>query len=147
MTELPAATPEKNHAARGGSAERVYHHIRELIVWGRLAPGSRIVENDITNHLGVSRTPVRSALHRLKQEGYIVASGRRKEHRLVIAPLTQDDARELFEIVGMIEGLAAREAAHGSSTERRTLGTELQGLNDQLAEVARASHQIGRAHV
>jgi DNA-binding GntR family transcriptional regulator len=129
---------------RGGSSERVYHHLRELIVWGRLAPGSRIVENDIALHLDVSRTPIRSALHRLQQEGYIVPSGRRKEHRLVIAPLTQDDARELFDIVGMVEGLAAGEAARGSPEDRDALGDDLVALNSELAEVARTGAHTSR---
>src|SRR5205085_315994 len=80
-------------------------------VWGRLAPGSRVIESDIAERLGVSRTPVRSALHRLQQEGYIVGVGRGSEQRLTVAPLTQDDARDLFAIIGAIEGLAAQHAA------------------------------------
>lgn len=138
------APPKKARNARGGSSERVYQHLRELIVWGRLAPGSRIVENDIALHLDVSRTPIRSALHRLQQEGYIVPSGRRKEHRLVIAPLTQDDARELFDIVGMVEGLAAGEAARGSPEVRDALGNDLEALNGELAEVARTGAHTSR---
>jgi DNA-binding GntR family transcriptional regulator len=108
-----------------------------MIVRGRISPGSRIVENDIALHLDISRTPIRSALHRLRQEGYIVPIGRRKEHRLVIAPLTQDDAREIFYIVGMIEGLAAAEAARGKNSDRDTLCSELEKLNLELAQVAR----------
>ena len=138
------ATPKKERPTRGGSSERVYHHLRELIVWGRLAPGSRIVENDIALHLDVSRTPIRSALHRLQQEGYIVPSGRRKEQRLVIAPLTQDDARELFDIVGMVEGLAAGAAARGSPEDRDALGDELTALNSELADVARTGAHTSR---
>lgn len=128
--------PKKKRTSRGGSSERVYDHLRELIVWGRLAPGSRIVENDIALHLGVSRTPIRSALHRLRQEGYVVPVGRRKEQRLVIAPLTQTDARELFELVGMVEGLAAAAAARGPDEEREALGDDLSALNAELAEAA-----------
>ena len=143
-TTARQAHPRKERPTRGGSSERVYHHLRELIVWGRLAPGSRIVENDIALHLDVSRTPIRSALHRLQQEGYIVPSGRRKEQRLVIAPLTQDDARELFDIVGMVEGLAAAAAARGSSEDRDALGDELTALNSELAEVARTGARTSR---
>jgi DNA-binding GntR family transcriptional regulator len=124
--------PKKKRPGRGGSSDRVYDHLRDLIVWGRLAPGSRIVENDIAVHLDVSRTPIRSALHRLRQEGYIVPSGRRKEHRLVIAPLTQNDARELFDLVGMVEGLAAGAAASLSPAERLELVYDVNGLNGVL---------------
>ena len=138
------APPKKARTARGGSSDRVYQHLRELIVWGKLAPGSRIVENDIALHLDVSRTPIRSALHRLQQEGYIVPSGRRKEQRLVISPLTQDDARELFDIVGMVEGIAAAEVARGSPETRAALSAELAALNSELAEVASAGAQASR---
>lgn len=135
----------KQRATRGGSSERVYDYLRELIVWGRLAPGSRIVENDIALHLDVSRTPIRSALHRLRQEGYIVPSGRRRERRLVISPLTQSDARELFELVGVVEGLAAGAAASHPSAAREALGDELTALNAELAEAMRAGTHSARA--
>lgn len=136
--------PKKKRTGRGGSSDRVYDHLRDLIVWGRLAPGSRIVENDIAVHLDVSRTPIRSALHRLRQEGYIVPSGRRKENRLVIAPLTQNDARELFDLVGMVEGLAAGAAAALPPEERGALGDDLTALNAELNEAARDSGKTAR---
>ncbi len=57
---------------RGERPLVVYEQLRHLIVHGHLAPGSRIVESDVAGRLGVSRTPVRGALQRLQQEGYIV---------------------------------------------------------------------------
>jgi len=126
-------------AVRGESVAHAYQQLRELIVRGRLAPGSRIVESEIADRLGVSRTPARSALHRLQTEGYVIVADRSKEHRLVIAPLTQHDARELFHIVGQLEGLAAREAAELPHEARAELVSRLQQLNADLAKVARAS--------
>jgi DNA-binding GntR family transcriptional regulator len=125
-------------ARRGDRIARTYEQLRELIIWGRLAPGSRVIESDIASRLGVSRTPVRSALHRLQQEGYISSIGRRKEQRLVIAPLTQEDARELFDIVGELEGLAARGLASREPEARSTIVAELRHLNNQLAVAAEA---------
>ncbi len=131
----PTAT---KRARRGDRIARTYEQLRELIIWGRLAPGSRVIESDIATRLGVSRTPVRSALHRLQQEGYISSIGRRKEQRLVIAPLTQEDARELFDIVGELEGLAARGLASRDPEARSSIVAELKHLNDQLAVAAQA---------
>ena len=125
-------------ARRGDRIARTYEQLRELIIWGRLAPGSRVIESDIASRLGVSRTPVRSALHRLQQEGYISSIGRRKEQRLVIAPLTQEDARELFDIVGELEGLAARGLASREAEARSAIVAELRHLNNQLAQAAEA---------
>jgi DNA-binding GntR family transcriptional regulator len=124
---------------RGESVARAYDQLRELIVWGRLAPGSRIIESEIAGRLGVSRTPTRSALHRLQQEGYVAALDRAKESRLVVAPLTLDDARELFHIVGQLEGLAARSAADAPPPVRATVVRRLRQLNRELAQAARGT--------
>jgi DNA-binding GntR family transcriptional regulator len=124
-------------ASRGENVARAYDQVRELIVWGRLSPGSRIVESEIADRLGISRTPTRSALHRLQQEGYVTALNRGKERRLIVAPLTQDDARELFHIVGQLEGLAARSAAELAPTRRAEVAARLRELNRELEQVAR----------
>ena len=124
---------------RGASVGRAYDQLRELIVHGRLAPGSRIVESEIAERLHVSRTPARSALHRLRQEGYVTAVDRAKEQRLIVAPLTREDGRELFYIVGQIEGLAAHAGAELPPPARMALVRALRQLNQKLAQAARAA--------
>jgi DNA-binding GntR family transcriptional regulator len=126
-------------AGRGESISRAYDQLRELIVRGRLAPGSRVVESELAERLGVSRTPTRSALHRLQQEGYVTAPDRARERRLIVAPLTQGDARELFHIVGSLEGLAARCSAELPAAQRAALGRRLRDINRELATAARAA--------
>ena len=111
---------------------QTYETLRELIVLGHLAPGTRIVEAHLAEELSVSRTPVRSALQRLQQEGYIVMSPDRRKSRTVVAPLTRDDASELFGIVGEIEGLCARRAAAAEKGVREELVAELQAINKDL---------------
>jgi DNA-binding GntR family transcriptional regulator len=73
------AVGTKASADRGvqdAPATAVYERLRGLIVRGQLAPGARLVERDIADRLGTSRTPVRSALQRLQQERYVtVADG------------------------------------------------------------------------
>jgi len=139
------------------SLRRCFNQIREMIVHGRLAPGSRIVEADLTARLGVSRTPVRAALHLLQKEGYVLATaaGSRKA-RLAIAPLTKEDARELYAIVGHLEGLAARSTARLEHGQRgavvarlREINQELRGLYEQgrsdpnrIFELDQSFHQI-----
>ena len=109
-----------------------------MIVRGRITPGSRIVEAEIAHRLGVSRTPVRSALHRLQQEGYVTSTERMMERQqIIVAPLTQSDARELFEIVGQLEGLAARGAATLATKQRAAVVQRLRRLNNDLAVAAR----------
>jgi DNA-binding GntR family transcriptional regulator len=131
--------------SRGDRVTEAYHQLRELIVRGRMAPGTRIIETDVATKLGVSRTPVRGALQRLQQEGYIVASGSGQQSRLAVAPLTQEDARELFALVAEIEGLGARWSAELDEGPRAEVVDGLRHHNEQLARAAtepRADHQV-----
>lgn len=113
--------------------DMVYSELRELIVSGRLAPGTRLVETNVAQRLGVSRTPVRSAFHRLQSEGYAVAENDGDERqRLVVAPITADDAADLFYVVGELEALAGYYAAGLDRERRMRLVEELKDLNSQL---------------
>lgn len=111
-------------------ATDAYRKLRNLIVRGRLAPGSRVIETDIADRLGVSRTPVRAALQRLAQEGYITSDADGRRSRPAIAPLTREDAHELFNIVGLIEGLAARWTAELDTDRRDVVVTDLRAINE-----------------
>jgi len=117
-------------------SSEVYAKLRDLIVRGRLAPGARITETDAALRLGVSRTPVRAALQRLAQEGYIVVTNTGRRRRPMVAPLTREDATELLHIVAEVEGLAARYAASLNPKLRSQLGTELRRLNEELQRAA-----------
>jgi DNA-binding GntR family transcriptional regulator len=63
--------------------------------------------------------------------------GRGREQRLIVAPLTQDDAREVFFIVGHLEGLAARTAALLPAARRREIVRHLREVNRELAVASR----------
>jgi len=123
---------------RGEGALAVYQQLRERIVRGLLAPGSRLVEREVAARLGVSRTPVRAALERLRQEGYIIATGSALLARATVAPLTNDDAREIHMIVAQIEGLAAREAAMKPRAVRLAMTRDMRQLNSQFFRAAQA---------
>jgi DNA-binding GntR family transcriptional regulator len=115
-------------------SQEPYERLRDLIVRGRLAPGGRLIETDVARRLGVSRTPVREALRRLQQEGYVRAEPGGHQARLSVTPLTRADAEELLAIVGALEGLAAAQAARLSQSERTALARELTRLNAAFAE-------------
>lgn len=132
-------TAKRVSARPAGRTDRpkvVYQQLRELIVHGRLAPGSRLVETDIAARFEVSRTPVRGALQRLQQEGYIVDSPSMRQSRPTVAPLTGEDAQELFDIVGQLEALAAYSAAELPDGKRQTLVKELTAINADLRKAA-----------
>jgi len=126
----------------GSNLKKSYQQIRDMIVHGRLSPGSRIVEADLAEHLGVSRTPVRGALHMLQREGFVIStSGGRTKERLAVAPLTKEDAGELYAIIGHLEGLALRKAAQLDLPARSALIDKLRRLNEGLRELALAGRQ------
>jgi DNA-binding GntR family transcriptional regulator len=126
-------------APHGSRPDQVYVRLRDLIVQGSLAPGSRIVETEIASRLGVSRTPVREALQRLQQEGFVMGAPGAQQSRLTVAPLTRDDVHELLDIVGALEGLGAWRAASLETQSRRALAKTLRGLNQEFARAARTS--------
>jgi len=123
---------------------RVYEALRGVIVWGQLPPGTRIAERAVAERMGVSRTPVRSAMHRLQQEGFITAVGHAREQRLIVAPVTQADGRELFLVVGHLEGLAARLAAGLPATRRKDLVRRMRELNREMAAESRRGGDTSR---
>ncbi|SNQ47976.1 Family transcriptional regulator [Frankia canadensis] len=67
-----SADPSVRPAADGTARGRVYRYLRQAVMMGELAPGSRLVEDRIAADLAVSRTPVREALQRLTSEGLVV---------------------------------------------------------------------------
>jgi DNA-binding GntR family transcriptional regulator len=105
-------------------------------VRGNLPPGAWIVESALAERLGFSRTPIRGALHWLRREGYVVEQTGSRRARIMLAPLTQDDARELYRIVGHLEVLAGTLAVALPCRIRTKLADDLAGINAQLNEIA-----------
>ncbi|MDB4916677.1 MAG: GntR family transcriptional regulator [Gemmatimonadetes bacterium] len=148
-----AATPARRRAVSNreddaseqlDNVTRAYQTLRLVIVSGQLPPGSPISERLISARLGLSRTPVRSALHRLEQEGFVAANGLGRERRLIVAPLTMDDGREVMFIVGHLEGLAARTAALLPAPRRREIARNLREINTELAEESKRAGDADR---
>src|SRR5215204_4809465 len=93
---IKRATGDVATAPHGSRPEQVYVRLRDLIVQGLLSPGSRIIETEVATRLGVSRTPVREALQRLQQEGFVNGSPGAQQSRVSVAPLTREDVHELL---------------------------------------------------
>jgi DNA-binding GntR family transcriptional regulator len=137
-------TDRSSENGRVDNVSHVYQQLRALIIRGELPPGARIAERAVVARMGLSRTPVRSALHRLQQEGFVASVGRAGDQRLIVTPLTQHDGNELFLIVGHLEGLAAREAAALPDHERKQVVKHLREINKALALEARQNRSPAR---
>jgi DNA-binding GntR family transcriptional regulator len=124
---MPRGRPRTGDQAN--LAADTYRRLRELIVHGRLAPGSRLAEAPLAGQLGVSRTPIRSAIQRLQQEGHVLPASVESPAGPVVAPLTREDALEVFALMGKLESLAARRASALPEEERRALAARLAEIN------------------
>src|SRR5580658_2716656 len=148
---MPSLSSKKKRSSsrqkveHGNSLRTAFQEIRELIVHGKLSPGSWIVESDLARHLSMSWTPVRSALHWLQREGYVTEHKNARKSRLIVAPLTKEDAGELYSIIGHVEGLAGRSTAALTKAARTEIVTRLKNHNNQLREIlsARDSRAAG----
>jgi len=130
-----------NETKRLDSVTAAFLKLRELIVQGQIAPGSWVVEAEFAERLGFSRTPIRGALQLLQREGFIVEHRAGvKKSRLRISPLTKEDARELYLIVGTIEGLAGSLTGSLPTEERQQLSAKLKEINHRLSEIAASKH-------
>lgn len=98
-------------------AEQVHRAILDDIAAGTLPPGTRIIQEQIAQELGVSRQPVQQALLLLRNQGVLRdAPGR----GLLVAPLDLDHVRQMYDMRAVIEGLAFRKAAeHGAGEAAR----------------------------
>jgi DNA-binding GntR family transcriptional regulator len=129
---LPARRPREPRPAGRTLAEAAHARLRDSIVTLRLAPGAPLTEGEVCRRLGVSRTPVRTALARLQQEGLVQASRAGGSGRVSVAPLTASDMRELFLMVGALDGLAARLAAELPDARRRAIAHDAEAINARL---------------
>jgi DNA-binding GntR family transcriptional regulator len=95
-----------------------YTLILEAIEQGDYRPGDRLVESELADKFGVSRTPVREALQRLETQSMLARDGR----SLIVASLDHNQLAELYVVRAELEGLAARLAAkHATPEEVRVL--------------------------
>ena len=95
-----------------------YSLILEAIDTGLYRPGDRLVESELAERFGVSRTPIREALQRLETQSMLTRDGR----SLIVASLDHNQLAELYAVRTELEALAARLAArHASDEEIRVL--------------------------
>ncbi|MFT7058929.1 MAG: DNA-binding GntR family transcriptional regulator [Pseudorhodobacter sp.] len=117
-----------------------YTLILEAIDAGVYKPGDRLVESELAERFGVSRTPVREALQRLETQSMLSRDGR----SLIVASLDHNQLAELYAVRTELEGLAARLAArHATEEEQRVLRIM---VNEDRALLGGDPRQLSRAN-
>ena len=110
-------------------SELAYRRLLEALLDGRLKPGQRILETQIAEQFGISRTPVREALRRLQNDGLLTTEPYRG---MTVARLDQQAIMELYLMREVLEGTAAGLAA------RHAAEVEIEILGEIIAEERRA---------
>lgn len=120
-----------------------YSLILEAIERGIYSPGDRLVESELADRFGVSRTPVREALQRLETQSMLSRDGR----SLIVASLDHNQLAELYVVRAELEGLAARLAAqHASVEELRVLQSMVEADRKLLGDPAALAQANRRFH-
>ncbi len=122
--------PPQMPASRG-QTERAYEHIWKQLVNHQLEPGDRVLDAEIAAQLGMSRTPVREAIQRLIQDGFLEPMAR----GVRVTRLTAREVVELYDYRTALESFAARRAAGVISEEA------LHRLQHQTKELQRRFSQ------
>jgi len=136
----------------------VYQALLGRIVQGSLAPGSRLIERDVAERLGVSRTPVRDAIRRLQTEGFVESLAGSRYDRPVVASLTGEDARDYHDFVMALESVVARRVAAmpedirtGVAERMSARNREFRALGERapndISGILEADHAVHRAYI
>ncbi len=124
------------------SQKDAYTLILEAIDSGVYRPGDRLVESELAERFGVSRTPIREALQRLETQSLLARDGR----SLIVASLDHGQMAELYVVRTELEGLAARLAARHATAEEiqvlRDMVVEDRALLDDPSALARANRRF-----
>lgn len=126
------------------SQKDAYQLILNAIDSGMYRPGDRLVESELADRFGMSRTPIREALQRLETQSLLSRDGR----SLVVASLDHNQMAELYVVRSELEALAARLAARHATAEEVRLLQEMvredQALVDDPAALARTNRRFHR---
>ncbi|MEZ5722738.1 MAG: GntR family transcriptional regulator [Paracoccaceae bacterium] len=120
-----------------------YGLILEAIDAGIYRPGDRMVESELADRFGVSRTPIREALQRLETQSLLTRDGR----SLIVASLDHNQLAELYAVRAELEGLAARLAAqHAAPEEIRVLREMIEDDRTKIGNPAALARSNRRFH-
>lgn len=115
---------------RTSQADRAYRALKDKILRNILSPGQQMLEQEAAEELAMSRTPVREAMVRLAQEGFVEI---RPRHGMRVLPISPDDMAEIFAILTGLESIAAQTVA-----ARRPSPAEIAPLDAAVADMEEA---------
>ncbi|MGM8212303.1 GntR family transcriptional regulator [Virgibacillus sp. W0430] len=116
--------------------DEAYDILQEWIMLGKLEPGEKLRDQDLSNVLGISRTPIREALLRLEDDGLVVTKANRWTQ---VAAINLQEARDIYSIVEALEVLAA---AQGFENVGETDISDLEAINETFEQKLKSGENI-----
>lgn len=138
----------KSLPPRVSLGQHVYDNLKQAILRGQMVPGSRLVESRLAIAFGISRTPVREAIHKLEREGLL---DRTSAGGFFVKGLTREDIEETIGIRSVLESYAARLAAiQHQESELKPLDEKIEaysrclerGETDELLRINTEFHDL-----
>ena len=140
---------DNNFKERKSLGQDVFEYLKNAIIDQTIEPGSRLVESKIADMLGISRTPLREALHKLEREDWIEKTG---SGGFQVVTLTKNDIEQTFGVRSVLEAYAARLAAENHTNkdllplEKKIkefkICLELKKDNDKLQKINTEFHDL-----
>jgi DNA-binding GntR family transcriptional regulator len=130
---MQADSPPVHRVRRSPLGRQIATAIRDDILFGQLAPGTHLTQQDLCERYGTSRMPVRDALRELTHSGLIVSDD---SGRSVVAPMSRRRLRDTYRIQGMLHGLATRMVAEEATDAQIE---ELEDLHEQMLAAEKAA--------
>jgi DNA-binding GntR family transcriptional regulator len=112
--------------------DQAYEALENLIITQALAPGSKVTEAELSDQLGIGRTPIREALQRLAREGLVVVMPRKA---IVIQTMTLDRLCQLIEVRAAVERLLVVCAVERATLDERAALLQLATVVEEAAEM------------
>lgn len=124
----PGDAPAPPRIVRGELFDEVVQRVRQMILDGELAPGSRVPERLLCEQLGISRTPLREAMRALATEGLVDLTPRRGA---TVSRMSAADVNNMFDVMEALEALAGELACRKISDEGIA---EIRRLHEEMLE-------------
>jgi len=129
----------------GYGYDQVYRLLRRALLTQQIPPGTRLVEIDVANRLGVSRTPVREALRRLESDGVVI---RGRSGGLEAAVMTPGEIDDVFLIRGELDRLAARlSCTRATAADWEQVRADVAAMDRTINEHGKASDEFNDHHL
>jgi DNA-binding GntR family transcriptional regulator len=130
-SELMLGDQQEKRVRRETLGAQVYHLLRDRILRGEIAGGSRLIQGPLSEEIGTSRIPVRDALKRLESDGLVKCD---ETGRYSVVQFSTEDAEEVYAIRRRLEPFAVELAARAMTSE--AMG-EIKSLFNELTKAAR----------